>query len=935
MNLHNLPRLLPPVAGLLLLCSPITLPQASAQSSKAQSLHLDLTPFYNNKAFGTYPGEAAFDNEGQSYPAPVSSSPSSSSSSSSVYTSTRTGITYAFPGYTNATNLDNIISQGQVLDVLSTTPSSGNNNETTTCRQTFFSVSFLAAGDKQDTTITDNVTFTYADGSTSVYELRVQQWYSWLTMNRGEIVFPYRFTSTAADADDTGGGVGGVNWNTTHVFESTAPLAASTSASGKTLRSITLPDERGADEGRLHVFAISISIASDPAPAPGISITSRGVNVQSVRPTQKWLDDDDDDAEEVSQVVEVTVNNVGNECVAGKGLTFSLVPAAANGSVYDYYHTTRPGTLRRLCPGDQKTVVIGVRGTSSSGGWPAVDAVLVIEDNNNNNNNDSGGGGTSSSREELVFSGVEIGLVDYTADAASLSQHESPQWFDDAKFGIFIHWGPYSVTGWGNSTPYESYAEWFWWYSTHHPQGDHSNFYGYRLATYGPAWSYDDTFPSFTAAAFDPKAWVDLFAAAGAQYFVLTSKHHDGFALFDTHGTSNRSSLHHGPRRDLLGELFGAAATHQPHLRRGAYFSLPEWYNPDFGPYGFDMYNSTEVPATNSWPGVPAVNPYTGVEEPYTGRVPVADYLEDLQRPQMEILAYEYGIDILWCDIGAANSTDAFAAEWWNDVRNPRSTGRSRRQEEEEEEKEEERSGGGGEVGRNVTRKTTTTKRRQVAVNSRCGSAYANDFDTPEYATFATPQARKWESNRGMDPYSYGYNGATPAAEYMNASTVVYTLVDIVAKNGNLLLDIGPRADGSLVEAEVEALTEAGAWLDRNGEAVFGTRFWFRGSEVVIGAEEEGNDGLDVRFTQTEDAFYVLFLSRPRVDGDTGVVRVPADVPVLDGDVVSLLGVEGSEDLAWSVSDGVEGVRKVFEIEVDDVLLDKEVYCWVFKIQYA
>uniref|UniRef100_A0A0B7JNH7 alpha-L-fucosidase n=1 Tax=Bionectria ochroleuca TaxID=29856 RepID=A0A0B7JNH7_BIOOC len=205
-----------------------------------------------------------------------------------------------------------------------------------------------------------------------------------------------------------------------------------------------------------------------------------------------------------------------------------------------------------------------------------------------------------------------------------------------------IHWGPYSVPGWGNSSEFESYSEWFWWYSTN-PLGDRSNFRGYRLETFGKDWAYDDSFEEFTAEKFDSKEWVDLFDDAGAKYFVITTKHHDGFALWDTKETSNRSALHYGPRRDVLRELFDAAATYHPNMKRGTYFSLPEWFNPDYGVYGFDQFNKTENPGT------------------------------DLMVPQMEQLVYDYGTDIMWCDCGAANGTADFAAKWFNEVMGARS----------------------------------------------------------------------------------------------------------------------------------------------------------------------------------------------------------------------------------------------------------------------
>lgn len=344
--------------------------------------------------------------------------------------------------------------------------------------------------------------------------------------------------------------------------------------------------------------------------------------------------------------------------------------------------------------------------------------------------------------------------------------------------------------------------------------------------------------------------------------------------------------MHYGPKRDLLGELFEAAETYQPALKRGTYFSLPEWFNPAWEKYGFTQFDK---PSSTSWTGGLATNPYTGEKEPYTGYIPVDDFVTDLMLPQMETLAYKYNTDIMWCDTGAANATAEFAARWWNAARQ---------------------------------------QNRQVALNSRCGVAQAADFDTPEYATSASAQKRKWEANRGMDPYSYGYNRATPAGAYLGAAAVVRALVDAAAKNGNLLLDVGPRADGSLVAAEVASLRAAGRWIRGHGEAVFGTTYWFVQSEVAGG----GGGGPEVRFTQTEAAFYILFLERPVVSAG-GAVEVAAPVPILPGDRVSLLTVEGGESLAWAVSG--EGSAARLSITVGEELLDGEEFCWVFRVAYA
>lgn len=777
----------------------------------AQSVQIDLSSHFNHKAFGSQPNETFFDTTyNRSFP------PLNDLAPGGVYTSTQTGVKYSFPSYTGPSSPDNVICENQTIAI----PNNGTSGKP-------FSLNLLVANDLRDAIVSYNLTYIYDDGTTALSELRALSFFSWLTVNHGEIISPFTWTPEGKD------------WNTSQIFEFTASIDPT-----KTLTAVQLPYANNVTVGRVHVFSMSVW-SGEPVSsfAPGPS-----VEVQSVRPTQKWT-------ESGSQVVEVTLNNVGTHCVTGSGLSVSLEGEGVS--------TAENATLRRLCPGDQKRLNVGVTGSASN----ATVKVKMV------------GGSTTRSTS---FSSLSFGFQNFTTDLDSLAKHESPQWFDDAKFGIMIHWGPYAVTGYGGVSPNETYAEWFWWYSNNHYAGaDKSNCLGYRLETFGPDWDYDDCFVNYTASAWDPKEWVDLFADAGAKYFVLTTKHHDGFALFDTGSTSNRSSLHYGPQRDVVRELFDAAATYQPSLKRGTYFSLPEWYNPDYGVYGFTQFDTR---GSTNWLGIPATNPFTNLTEPYTGRIPVDDYITDLQYPQMETLAYEYESDIMWCDCGTANRTAEFASSWWNWAR---------------------------------------ASDRQVVMNSRCGIAQAADFETPEYKTYSSAQRHKWESNQGMDPYSYGYNGATPDDAYMNASTVVYTLVDIVAKNGNFLLDVGPRADGTIVEAEAERLRQAGRWIGAHEEAVFGTTYWFVQTQI--------SGDVEVRFTQTDDAFYVIFLDQPVVAAD-GYVWVNATVPVLEGDTVSLLGVNatGADDLAWDKSE--EGY---LAISVDAATLALEEYGWVFKIAYA
>ena len=662
-----------------------------------KSIPVPLDDFFNNKAFGSKLGEASLDVLGQSYPADTVGK-------DGIYTSTHTGIEYIFPGYQPNATADNVICEAQQIPVP---------------KDQYFSASVLIVSDVRSTTVSGNLTLQYTDGTSTTAEARAHAFWWFLAIRRGEITFPYFFTHNVT------------NHNASHIYEYTTVLDNT-----KVLESIVLPNTTNSTTGRLHLFAMSL-------------YKGPNVHIQSLRPTQKWVKDE-------NQVIELIVNNAGPTCVSGM-----LASIEAPGVT-----TIEPTVVKRLCPGDQKRVNVAVQGSYDGN----VTAVMQV----------------GKHKKETHFENISIGLHNFTADSTSLVQHEVPQWYDDSKFGIFIHWGPYSVPGWGNSTPTECYAEWFWWYSTRINEAaaaDKCGFNAYRLRTFGPDLDYDDFFQNYTASAFDPKAWVDLFADAGAQYFVFTTKHHDGFANFDTGSATNRSSLHYGPKRDILGELFEAAATYQPQLRRGTYFSIPEWFNPDWGKYGFTQFDRV---TSTSHPGIIARNPYTGLEEPYTGRLPIGDFIEDLMVPQMEALAYNYNTDIMWCDAGAANDTARFAARWFNWAR---------------------------------------SQGRQVTINDRCGSPWAADFDTPEYATFSTVQRRKWESNQGMDPYSYGYNRATAETEYMNASTLVHNLVDMVSKNGNFLLDIGPRADGTIVQREVDNLREAGTWIKAHGQAVFNTTY--------------------------------------------------------------------------------------------------------------
>jgi len=199
-------------------------------------------------------------------------------------------------------------------------------------------------------------------------------------------------------------------------------------------------------------------------------------------------------------------------------------------------------------------------------------------------------------------------------------------------------------------------------------------------------------------------------------------------------------------------------------------------------------------------------------------------------------------------------------------------------------------------------------------MDNRCG--LPGDFDTPEYARYDAVQVRKWESNLGMDPFSYGYNRATPENEYLTPQGIVTSLVDIVSHNGNFLLDIGPTANGTIIDIEQRNLRAAGAWIKDHGEAIFNTTYWF------IAPEERQA----VRFTQNSNAFYISTLYAPN-----STLMLDSPVPYVPGDQVTVVGGNASGTVVPSklMRNGS------LELTVSDEIRNADQYAWVFKISFG
>ncbi|MDI3404207.1 alpha-L-fucosidase [Streptomyces cavernicola] len=385
-----------------------------------------------------------------------------------------------------------------------------------------------------------------------------------------------------------------------------------------------------------------------------------------------------------------------------------------------------------------------------------------------------------------------------------------PRWYADAKLGVFVHWGVYSVPAWGTPrepgqhTPVElefahhAYAEWY--ANTVRIPGSPTRRFHER--TYDLGTSYEDLADRWTAERFDPDAWMELFAACGARYVVPTAKHHDGFCLWDS-ATTPFTAARRGPRRDLLADLSGAARRHG--LRLGLYYSgALDWHVGDF----------------------PPIRSLTDLFELRRNDREFADFAHD----QLTELVDRFRPDYLWNDID------------WPD------SGKGR---------------GDKDLAALFARYLDQVP--EGLVNDRWGVPYFG-VPTREYVSEQRTTDRVWEACRGLGR-SFGHNTAEDDRHLVSGPELIHLLLDTVAKNGNLLINVGPRADGSLPEDQVERLRQLGDWLTVNSSAIHGSRPWRRHRDPV---------GRPVRYTTRDGDLYVADLAPAR-----GALVPSADVAEL------------------------------------------------------
>ncbi len=434
----------------------------------------------------------------------------------------------------------------------------------------------------------------------------------------------------------------------------------------------------------------------------------------------------------------------------------------------------------------------------------------------------------------------------YEATWESIDSRPTPQWWRDAKFGIFIFWGVSAVPAY---SPPGTYTEWYWHFLEKSEKWGPS-IRKFQDKAFGEGIRYEDFVPLWKAEFFDPEKWAEVVERSGAKYVVLNAKHHDGYTLWRSEEADRSygrkwNSVDSGPGRDIIAEV--ASAVRGRGLKFGVYYSIYEWFNPFY-----------------------LDSPETFVQSHYF--------------PQFKDLVSHCAPSVIFAD-----------GEWDH----------------------------GDEIWKSrellAWLFNRAPNREEVVVNDRwfkgCRHTHGGYYTT-EYGSGFDSGEHPWEENRAIGE-SYGYNRAEELEHYSTARELILMLVDIVSRGGNLLLDIGPAADGRIPVIMEDRLEAMGRWLAVNGEAIYGSRPWkvscqwgpgqvpdeprgeYNIAYDVLRLTLEPEDGQAVKevfFTRKDDSLYAI---TPRFPHEELVLRGIKSSPDTH---VSLLGI--SRALSWTERDG-------------------------------
>ena len=422
----------------------------------------------------------------------------------------------------------------------------------------------------------------------------------------------------------------------------------------------------------------------------------------------------------------------------------------------------------------------------------------------------------------------------FQPDWQSLANYQAPDWYRDAKFGIFIHWGLYSVPAYGNEWyPREMYLE-------------GSSINKHHVATYGPLtqFGYKDFIPMFKAEHFDPQAWAKLFKDSGARYVVPVFEHHDGFAIYDS-DLSDWTAKKMGPHRDLAGEIALAVRAEGLHLGASSHRIEHDWFleggrkqDSDVNDPKYAAFYGPAHPRLGD-DGAALAEDWTYVSPAYA-KDWVARNAEIVQKYHPDLIFFDW-----WIGQPSVRPYVAeFAAYYYNES--------SKR----------------GPVGI-INSKLVDMQKTSAVLDIERGQLSS-----------ILPEA--WQTDTSVSNKSWGYieNDTFKTPEF-----IVQQLADVVSKNGNLLLNIGPRSDGTIPQPVQEVLLDVGAWLKVNGNAIYGTRPWTSFGEgptkVEAGSfhdtQTKPYTAQDFRFTTNRETLYAIEMAWPK-EGEAVIHTLSSDV---------------------------------------------------------
>ncbi|MBK1875801.1 alpha-L-fucosidase [Pelagicoccus mobilis] len=469
----------------------------------------------------------------------------------------------------------------------------------------------------------------------------------------------------------------------------------------------------------------------------------------------------------------------------------------------------------------------------------------------------------------------------YEADWDSIrSRYEVPEWFRDAKFGIFLHWGPYAVPAFGSEKyPKRMYIDGI-------SGKSQVNHYAHAEENYGKVgeFGYKDFIPMFKAEKFDAEEWAHLFRKAGARYVVPVAEHHDGFAMYASkHTRWNVAEM--GPKKDTMRLLAEAVRSEGMKFGASSHYALNRAYYPKKNP---DWDTNDPEYADLYW------NP---IEK---GALPSKEFLDHWWDRTTDIID-QYEPDVLWFDFGldkpGFDSVHApILAYYYNK---------------------------GLDWGKEVVFQDKNMKNESFPED-----VIVLDI---ERGRMADIRELPWQTDTAVGVKSWGY---IEDEEYKTSDYLLDELIDIVSKNGCMLLNIGPKADGTIPQEDREIMLDMGDWLALNGEAIYGTRPWKIFGEgptkVSAGHHSESqnadNVAADVRFTQKNGVLYATSLAWAE-GGSFTIESLAKGNPHDSRKIDSVFFVSGGKPVEW------KQCKKGLVIEAGEHMPCEAAY--VFRIKFA